>query len=209
MRYSFREFLQLDEGTKTRLGTLELNEDLAGKQKDKLMRELDSKLKSHDYYFTYSDDSRSYKKGQKEQEEIRKLVDLLGDDGMSLYKQYLKKKKLIEDITKPRLNPYETFVQKKMDAWGIKTLDALEPEPYKRFWSEVDDEWGSKDEKQRKEQKSIFPDLNASERNIQLGYAEERPVGGRSKHGFVDAGNLYYNQPMYVPPSKERKKKYE
>jgi hypothetical protein len=35
-----------------------------------------------------------------------------------------------------------------MDAWRINSLDDLEPEPYKRFWNEVDDEWGSKDEKE-------------------------------------------------------------
>ena len=148
MYYSFREFLQLDEGTKTRLGTLQVNEDLSGNQKEKKMKSLEQKLKSHDFFFTYSDERRSYQKGKKEQEEIRKLVDEIGDDGMSLYKQYLKQKKLIEDNTTPRLNPYETFIQKKMDAWKIKSLDELEPEPYKRFWLEIDDQWGSKDEKE-------------------------------------------------------------
>ena len=45
MRMSFREFLQLDEETKTRLGTLELNEDLSGNQKEKKMKELEWKKK--------------------------------------------------------------------------------------------------------------------------------------------------------------------
>jgi hypothetical protein len=215
MHYSFREFLQLDEETKTRLGTLELNEDLSGNQKEKKLKDLEKKLKSHDYYYSYSDDSRSYKQGRKEEDEIRQLVDLIGDDGMSLYKQFLKSKGLIENNTTPRLNPYEKFIQKKMDKWGIKTLDGLEPEPYKRFWNEIDDEWEKKNKKNSDvkfnlpEQKSIFPEQNASQRNMQLGYGEQRPVDGRSKHGFVDAGDLYYNQPRYVPPSKERKKRYE
>ena len=209
MKYTFREFLQLDEETKTSLGTIQVNEDLSGNQKEKKMGELEKKLKSHDYYFHYSDDHRYYKKGQKEQDEIRKLVKEIGEDGLSLYKQYLKQKGLIENNTTPRLNHYEKFVQQKMDKWGIKTLDELEPEPYKRFWLEVDDEWVSKDEKDKKEQKSIFPEQNVSTKNIQLGYGEERPVDGRSKHGFVDTGNLYYNQPQYIPPSKERKKHYE
>ena len=148
MRYSFREFLKLDEGTKTRLGTLQVNEDLSGNQKDMKLKDLEKKLKSHDFFFTYSDERRSYQKGKKEQEEIRKLVDEIGDDGMSLYKQYLKQKKLIEDNTTPRLNPYEKHLQKKMDAWRINSLDDLEPEPYKRFWDEVDSEWSSKDEKE-------------------------------------------------------------
>ena len=146
MKLSFREFLKLDEGTKTRLGTLQVNEDLSGNQKDVKLKDLGKKLKSHDFYFTYSDERRSYQTGKKEQEEIRKLVDLIGDDGMSLYKQYLKQKGLIEDNTTPRLNPYEKFVQQKMDKWKIKSLDQLKPEPYKRFWNEIDDEWGSKDE---------------------------------------------------------------
>ena len=84
---------------------------------------------------------RSYKKGQKEQDEIRLLVNLLGDDGVSLYKQFLKSKGMQEDKTKPRLNPYEKFLQQKMGVWNIKSLDDLEPEPLKRFWKEVDDEW--------------------------------------------------------------------
>jgi uncharacterized membrane protein YukC len=46
MRYSFREFLQLDEGTKTRLGTLRVNEDLSGNQKEKKLKDLEKKLKS-------------------------------------------------------------------------------------------------------------------------------------------------------------------
>ena len=37
-----------------------------------------------------------------------------------------------------------------MDDWGIKSLDELEPEPYKRFWSEIDDEWVSKNNYSRK-----------------------------------------------------------
>ena len=170
MKYSFREFLELDQDTQTRLGSFQVNEDLSGNQKEKKMKELEKKLKSHDYFFHYSDDGRSYKKGQKEQDEIRKLVDEIGEDGLSLYKQYLKQKGLMEDKTKPRLNP---------------------------------------DEKEKKEQKSIFPEQNVSTKNIQLGYGEQRPVDGRSKHGFVDTGNLYYNQPQYVPPSKQRKKRYE
>jgi hypothetical protein len=67
-----------------------------------------------------------------------------------MYRDFLKSKGMkecFEDNTTPRLNPYETFIQKKMDAWRINSLDDLEPEPYKRFWSEIDDEWGSKDEK--------------------------------------------------------------
>ena len=141
MKISFREFLKLDEETKTHLGTIGINEELSNNLKRKKMKELEQKLKSHDYYFVYSDDMRSYKKGQKEQDEINKLINLLGDEGVSLYKQFLKSKGMQEDKTKPRLNPYEKFLQQKMGAWNIKSLDDLEPEPLKRFWKEVDAEW--------------------------------------------------------------------
>ena len=51
------KILQLDEETKTQLGTLQVNEYLSGNQKVKKMKDLEKKLKSHDYYFTYSDDT--------------------------------------------------------------------------------------------------------------------------------------------------------
>ena len=38
---------------------------------------------------------------EKEQDEINKLINLLGDDGVSLYKQFLKSKGIQEDKTKP------------------------------------------------------------------------------------------------------------
>jgi hypothetical protein len=217
MRYSFREFLRLDEETKTRLGTLELNEDISGKQKNKL-KDLEKKLKEWDYTYVYSDERNAYKKGVAQEKEIIKLYKEIGAEGLKMYRDFLKSKGMkecFENNTTPRLNPYEKFIQKKMDSWGIKSLDELQPEPYKRFWNEIDDEWEKKNKKNSDvkfnlpEQKSIFPEQNASQRNMQLGYGEQRPVDGRSKHGFVDAGDLYYNQPQYVPPSKERKKRYE
>tara|TARA_Y100001936_G_scaffold180992_1_gene178032 strand:- start:312 stop:629 length:318 start_codon:yes stop_codon:yes gene_type:complete len=104
MKYSFREFLKLDEETRKQLGTIGTSEELSNNLKRKKMKELEQKLKSHDYFFVYSDDMRSYKKGQKEQDEINKLINLLGDDGVSLYKQFLKSKGIQEDKTKPQLN---------------------------------------------------------------------------------------------------------
>ena len=151
MYYSFREFLQLDEGTKTRLGTLQVNEDLSGNQKEKKLKDLEKKLKSWDYTYVYSDERNAYKKGVAQEKEILKLYKEIGAEGLKMYVDFLKSKGMkecFEDNTTPRLNPYETFIQKKMDAWRINSLDDLEPEPYKRFWNEVDDEWGSKDEKE-------------------------------------------------------------
>ena len=96
MKYSFREFMQLDEETRKQLGTIGTSEELSNNLKRKKMKELEQKLKSHDYTYVYSDDMRSYKKGQKEQDEINKLINLLGDEGVSLYKQFLKSKGIQE-----------------------------------------------------------------------------------------------------------------
>jgi hypothetical protein len=151
MYYSFREFLQLDEGTKTRLGTLQVNGDLSGNQKEKKLKDLEKKLKSWDYTYVYSDERNAYKKGVAQEKEILKLYKEIGAEGLKMYVDFLKSKGMkecFEDNTTLRLNPYETFIQKKMDAWRINSLDDLEPEPYKRFWNEVDDEWSDKGNKE-------------------------------------------------------------
>jgi hypothetical protein len=151
MYYSFREFLKLDEGTKTRLGTLQVNEDLSGNQKEKKLKDLEKKLKSWDYTYVYSDERNAYKKGVAQEKEILKLYKDIGAEGLKMYVDFLKSKGMkeyFEDNTTPRLNPYEKHLQKKMDAWRINSLDDLEPEPLRRFWDEVDSEWGSKDEKE-------------------------------------------------------------
>ena len=151
MYYSFREFLKLDEGTKTRLGTLQVNEDLSGNQKEKKLKDLEKKLKSWDYTYVYSDERNAYKKGVAQEKEILKLYKEIGAEGLKMYRDFLKSKGMkecFEDNTTPRLNPYEKHLQKKMDAWRINSLDDLEPEPLRRFWDEVDSEWGSKDEKE-------------------------------------------------------------
>ena len=215
MKYTFREFLQLDEETKTSLGTIQVNEDLSGNQKEKKMKMSEQKLKTFDWWYSMSDDMRSYKKGQKEQDVIRSLVDELGDDGMSLYRQYGKKNGVTfrESVEKKEtgIDEYEKFVLSQMKKYGIKSLKDLDKDTVKKFWNEIDRKWKGENEVEVNipEKKSMFPEQNVSTKNIQLGYGEERPVDGRSKHGFVDTGNLYYNQPQYIPPSKERKKRYE
>jgi hypothetical protein len=215
MKYTFREFLQLDEETKTSLGTIQVNEDLSNNQKEKKMKTLEQKLKTFDWWWTMSSDMRSYKKGQKEQDVIRSLVDELGDDGKSLYRQYGQKNGVTfrESVEKkePGIDEYEKFVLSQMKKYGIKSLKELDKDTVKKFWNEIDRKWKGENEVEVNipEKKSMFPEQNVSTKNIQLGYGEERPVDGRSKHGFVDTGNLYYNQPQWTPPSKERKKHYE
>jgi hypothetical protein len=115
MYYSFREFLQLDEGTKTRLGTLQVNGDLSGNQKEKKLKDLEKKLKSWDYTYVYSDERNAYKKGVAQEKEILKLYKEIGAEGLKMYVDFLKSKGMkecFEDNTTLRLNPYETFIQK-------------------------------------------------------------------------------------------------
>jgi hypothetical protein len=77
-------------------------EDLTSTQLSKKMGELDSLLKSHDYYFMFSDDSRSYKRGQDSQGKIEKLAHEIGPDGLKLYRKYLKKNESVDEQEKKR-----------------------------------------------------------------------------------------------------------
>jgi hypothetical protein len=222
MKYSFREFLELDELTQIALGKTEVNEELNQKLKDKKMMELEKALKSHDWFFSYADDQRSWKKGKKESEDIRKLVDLIGDDGMSLYKQYGKKagvsfREGVENRKKAFTQPneYEAFLQMKMKEWGIESLDQLQPEPLKRFWKECDLEWKGNDEIETNipEQKSMFREMDSVVRKG-LGYGDgDRAVGEKSltAGSFCDAGNLYPQHlvPKWIPPSPQRKRGWQ
>ena len=60
--------------------------------------ELETLLKSHDWWWFMSDDRRAYKKGEAEQSKIRRLVDFIGKDGNSLYKQVAKKNGVMEMV---------------------------------------------------------------------------------------------------------------
>lgn len=220
---SFSEFIRLPESVQESMGRFEnasLNEDLSSSVKKKKMKDLERKLKTFDWWYSMSGDMRAWKKGQKEQDIIRSMVDELGDDGMELYRMYGKKAGVTfregvgdrkKSITQP--NEYEEFIQAKMKEWGIEDLDQLQPEPLKRFWKEVDSEWKGNDEVEVNipENKSMFPEMDKVTRQGTLGYGEERPVGGKSKHGFVDAGNLYPEHlvPKWIPPSPQRKRGWQ
>ena len=95
MKISFKDFLNLDKEEQTRLGTF--NEDLSGQVKKKKMMELETLLKSHDWYFSRGSHI-SWKKGEEELSKIRRLVDFIGKDGMKLYKTYGKKNGVMEMV---------------------------------------------------------------------------------------------------------------
>ncbi len=96
MKLSFKEFLNLDKEEQTRLGTF--NEDLSENKKKIEMKKLEKLLKSHDWWWFMSDSRQSYKKGEVEQEKIRRYIDLIGADAMKLYKTYGRKAGVMEMV---------------------------------------------------------------------------------------------------------------
>ena len=202
---SFAEFLKLPEDVQESMGRLEnenLTEELSPTAKKKLMISLERKLKDFDFWYVMGDNS-AWKKGKKAEEEIYKMMDELGDDAKSLYKMYAKKSGMNEALKDPRPSAYEKHLYKKMKEWGIADLSELEGEAKVRFHAELDADAPDPVE----ESKSIFPEQNVSSKNIQLGYGEERPLGGKSNHGFCDPGNIYENTPAWIPPSENRKRR--
>ncbi len=97
MRISFREFLELDKETQRQLGNMNMNEELTRQVKNKKMMELETLLKSHDWYFSRGSHI-SWKKGEEELSKIRRLVDFIGKDGMKLYKTYGRKAGVMEMV---------------------------------------------------------------------------------------------------------------
>ena len=55
----------------------------------KTLQDLKKLLSTHDYYYSYSDDHDSYKKGSDELLEIQSLIRELGKPGEDLYEEYL------------------------------------------------------------------------------------------------------------------------
>ena len=96
MKISFKQFLNLDKEEQTRLGTI--IEDLSENKKKTEMKKLEKLLKSHDCWWFMSDSRQSYKKGEVEQEKIRRYIDLIGADAMKLYKTYGRKAGVMEMV---------------------------------------------------------------------------------------------------------------
>ena len=64
------------------------NEDLSGSDKKNKILLLKKLLSNFDKYYHYSDDSRAYRKGKEQQDEIEKLVKDIGRDGSKIYKKF-------------------------------------------------------------------------------------------------------------------------
>ena len=96
MKISFKQFLNLDKEEQVRLGTI--IEDLSENKKKTEMKKLEKLLKPHDWWWFMSDSRQSYKKGEVEQEKIRRYIDLIGADAMKLYKTYGRKAGVMEMV---------------------------------------------------------------------------------------------------------------
>ena len=215
----------------------EVTEELSGNIKTKKLIELSKKLKEWDYTYIYSDERNAYKKGVAQEKEIISLYKEIGAEGLKMYRDFLKSKGMKENnLTTPRLNPWEKFLYKKLKEWGLQSpedLDALEPEPRKRFNDELDKAWASsKDNKKdvvvNESVKKSNPPRTLSEAIRQVtdgsGFSEMQNVEGRgtldyavrqvgdkslTASSFGDSGNLYPEHLVskFIPPSKDRMRK--
>ena len=67
---------------------VQTNEDVSGSEKKNKILLLKKLLSNFDKYYHYSDDSRAYRKGKEQQDEIEKLVKEIGKDGSKIYKKF-------------------------------------------------------------------------------------------------------------------------
>ena len=64
-----------------------------------LLSQLETALRSHDWYYMMSDDNRAYQKGSQESEKIKDLVSKTGDEGKALYNKYKEAKFKVKEET--------------------------------------------------------------------------------------------------------------
>ncbi len=117
---SFKEFLDKGEPDIFFSGTADVvQEDVSGSVKKKKLKELETLLKKHDFYFSYSDDHRAYKKGIESESKIRKLSDEIGKDGLSLYRQFAKRAGVMEGYQGTRNVTLEKKIESVRDRHSV------------------------------------------------------------------------------------------
>jgi len=84
---SFRQFLE---------NTPQEFKNLSELKKSGPELELEKLLQSHDWFFTYASDQRSWKKGKSEYEKIQELVKKIGKKGEELFRTYAKSAGVME-----------------------------------------------------------------------------------------------------------------
>tara|TARA_Y100001960_G_C14666835_1_gene823777 strand:+ start:132 stop:701 length:570 start_codon:yes stop_codon:yes gene_type:complete len=184
MRYpmSFKKFLEIGAPNIFFSSYADdVQEDASG-QVRKDLKTLEGLLKKMDFYFEYIDgDYREWKKYNEMDKEINLLVKRLGKKGDDLYWKYAKKAGI--EKSKNEQNEWNQKGKKNPNKPPRTLAEAVR---------QVTD-------------RTSFPEMNNTTKNINLGYGEERPVGEKSKHGFVDAGNLWEGTTPWQPPSKQTK----
>ena len=76
-----------------------VRKSLMKEESNDLLSQLESALKSHDWYYMMSDDNRVYKEGSQEARNIKDLVSKTGEEGMALYKKYREENFKLEEET--------------------------------------------------------------------------------------------------------------
>jgi len=213
MKYSFREFLALDETTQASLGNPEIYEELNQKIKNTKIVELEKMLKSADWWGFMSDDGRVYKKWKSEEEKIKTLRNLIGDDAEILYKSYAKKAGVMEGFISEALkdsrpSEYERFLYAKMKKWNLNTLDDLEDgEAKKRFWDEMDSEWVGNSDVEINLPESMFPEMRQVKGRGTIDYGE-RKTGERSLTASTFSDGNLFPEASWTAPTNNRRGKY-
>jgi len=137
-----------------------------------LLSQLESALKSHDWYYRMSDDDRAYQKGTQEESELKKiakqLVDMgYGKDAADIYNQYNVFDKIsFESFIAPRQPFIPMYKRKQMD------LDETE------FSKEFDNDPALKGGQKKLPdalQKSIIKKEKGIKEDIDLGHEDNEP----------------------------------
>jgi hypothetical protein len=87
---------------------------------DKDLKDLEVMLKNHDWTYKMSDDSSNFSKGSRQEDEINKLVKLLGDEGKKLKDKYDPFKKAGEMGMEEGVAAYEYEKGKKAGEMGME-----------------------------------------------------------------------------------------
>jgi hypothetical protein len=95
-----------------------ITENVENTNKD--LKDLEDMLKKHDWTYKMSDDSSNFSKGSRQEDEINKLVDLLGDEGKKLKDKYDPFKKAKEMGMEEGVAAYEYEKGKKAGEMGME-----------------------------------------------------------------------------------------
>ena len=119
---SFKEFLENGEPDLFFSETAEVTkEDVSGAAKKKKLKELEKLLKTHDWYFPYADDGRSYRKGRDEQDKIRKLADSIGEEGWKAYEDFARKVGVMEGYQKRKKVSLEKNIENVRERYDVNS----------------------------------------------------------------------------------------